>query len=48
MFIECQSHRPIENNPEQNWRSQEGTSATKDYCGQQQRSFHQPYQYNYQ
>ena len=29
-----------------NWRSRESISATKDYRGQKQRSFHQPSQYN--
>ena len=47
MFIDEQPRRSSGNNSERNWRSQEETSATKDYRGQQQRSCHQPLQYNY-
>ena len=45
MFIERQSHWSPENNPERNWRSHEGTSATKDRRGKQQRSFRQTTRY---
>ena len=33
MFIGCQPNWTDENNSEHNWNSQEGTRATKDYCG---------------
>ena len=46
MFIERQRYLSSENNPERSWYSQEATSATNDYCGQQQRSYYQLSQYN--
>ena len=46
MFIGIQPHRSSENYPEQNWSSQEATSSTIYYRGQQLRSFNQPSQYN--
>ena len=46
VFIEHQSHHSCENNPEQNWRYCETSSAINDYCGQQQRWHYQPTHYN--
>ena len=40
LFIECQPNWNPEHYPEHNWRSQEGSSDTKDFCGKQQSSFH--------
>ena len=42
VFIEHQSHRSSENNPEHSWRYWEASSATNDYRGQQQISHYQP------
>ena len=40
VFIERQQHRSSENNTELSWSSQEASSTTKDYRGQQHRSFY--------
>ena len=46
LFIYRQQHLIPENCSEHNWRSRSGTSATKDYCGKQKRSFHPPTKYS--
>ena len=46
MFIECQTQRSSDNNTELGWSSHSSTSATNDYCVQQQISYYQPAQYN--
>ena len=46
MFIDCQLRWSPESIPEQNWRSQEVTSSTKDNRERKQRSFHQPTKYS--
>ena len=46
MFIERQTHHSSKKHPELSWSSQEATSATNDYHGQQQKSYYQPPKYN--
>ena len=40
------NHMDLMKNPERNYSPRKKNSSTKDYCRQQQRSFHQHLQYN--